>query len=338
MSNTHKPSGWRTFLEKVIVDPCERQRIASILGVNPVSLTRWANGTSNPRSKHLYALLDALPTRREELIALIAEEFPEFRTDIAVKEEMPAQIPPAFYARVLEDYHQLPPGIRNTTVQSMVIQQILAHLNPEQRGMVVYASQCTRPAVQGQKVRSLRIVSGRGNPPWHRMENNMRFFGLESLNGHVVQFQRPILIHEHTQKKRFYPTHYDQTAESIICCPLIRANKIAGSLTIISMQPQYFTDIHVNLVNGYVDLFMLGFESAEFYDFEQIALGIMPSTEIQGPILDQYNTRVTNILIEAARQQPPLNRPEVELQVCQAFEQEFLAMTAQPALTMSLTS
>ena len=336
MSNTHEPPRWRTFLEMLIADTGERQRIANLLGVNPISLTRWASGTSNPRPKHLYALLEALPTQREELIALIVEEFPEFRTDIAVKEEMPAQIPPVFYARVLGAYNQLPPGIRGTTIRGMVLQQMLTHLNPEQRGMVIFASHCTPPRSCEQKVRSLRIIDGRGSPPWHRMENNMLFFGLESLCGHVVQFRRPIHIHEHTQKKRFYPTHYDVKAESIVACPLIRANQIAGCLTIISAHPHYFTDTHMNLINSYLDLFMLGFDATDFYNFEQIALGIMPSCDLQAPILDLFSSRVTALLIKMAHQQPPMTRPEAEQQLWQELEQEFLTMAARSSLPMSI--
>ncbi|GCE23736.1 GAF domain-containing protein [Dictyobacter kobayashii] len=276
MSKTYESPGWRTFLETVIADPTERQRIARTLGINQISLTRWAAGTSNPRLKHLYALLDALPNQRERLIEMIAEEFPEFRTEVAIIEEMPQEIPAVFYAKILEAYNQLTTNLRATTIRALVLQQMLSHLDAQQNGMVIFANQCTQPSCPGQKVRSLRILDGRGNPPWHAIDNNVRFFGLESQIGYAVQVKRPLVIHKQNIKNLWYPIHYDKLAESVVAYPLIRANQVAGCLTLISPKPQHFSETHMSLIHNYADLFMLSFEAADFYDFDQVALGIMP--------------------------------------------------------------
>lgn len=327
MSNTHESPGWRIFLEAVIADPTERQRIARMLGVNQISLIRWASGTSNPRLKHLYALLDALPNHREKLIEMITTEFPEFRADVAVIEEMPQEIPSHFYAKILEAYNQLTKNLQATTIRALVLQQMLSHLDARQEGVVIFACQCTRPCTN-KKVRSLRIIDGRGNPPWHAIDNNVRFFGLESQIGYAVQIKRPIVIHKHLIKKVWYPIHYDKLPESIVAYPLMRANQIAGCLTLVSPKPQHFSEIHMELIRRYVDLFMLSFEPADFYDFDQVMLGIMPSSEVQETILGQFNSRATQLIIEASNQNLPLRRPEAEKQLWPEIEQELLDIAA----------
>ncbi|GHO85182.1 GAF domain-containing protein [Dictyobacter formicarum] len=327
MSNTHELSGWRIFLEAVIADPTEKQRIARILGVNQISLIRWASGTSNPRLKHLYALLEALPNHREKLIEMISTEFPEFRADIAVIEEMPREILSHFYARILEAYNQLSKNLRATTIRSLVLQQMLSHLDARQDGVVIFACQCTQPYA-GKKVRSLRIIDGRGNPPWHAIDNNMRFFGLESQIGYAVQIKRQLVIHKQLIKKLWYPIHYDKLAESVVAYPLIRANQIAGCLTLISPKPQHFSELHMELIRRYADLFMLSFEETDFYDFDQIMLGIMPPSDVQETILDQFNSRATQLIIEASNQALPLTRLEAEKQLWPEIEQELLDIAA----------
>src|SRR6266702_2789146 len=65
---------WRELLGSIIQDAFERQRIASELGINTVTLTRWVQGTSTPRSQHLRRLLSALPHYRDQLFDLISRE------------------------------------------------------------------------------------------------------------------------------------------------------------------------------------------------------------------------------------------------------------------------
>ena len=45
-----KSPAWREVLGQIIEDARERQRIASALGINPITLDRWANHTSKPRA------------------------------------------------------------------------------------------------------------------------------------------------------------------------------------------------------------------------------------------------------------------------------------------------
>ena len=68
-------ASWRELRGKIIADSHERQRIANMLGVNPITLTRWVNNESKPRPQNLRQLLDALPEYHSLLLELIATEF-----------------------------------------------------------------------------------------------------------------------------------------------------------------------------------------------------------------------------------------------------------------------
>ena len=63
---------WRTLLSKMTHASQERQRLAQALGVNPITLSRWANNTSHPHRETLRALPDALPAVGQQLITLLA--------------------------------------------------------------------------------------------------------------------------------------------------------------------------------------------------------------------------------------------------------------------------
>jgi len=56
-----KLSSWRELLESITNNPSERERIATEIGVRPITLTRWASGESTPRPHNLHHLLNALP-------------------------------------------------------------------------------------------------------------------------------------------------------------------------------------------------------------------------------------------------------------------------------------
>jgi hypothetical protein len=321
LSNIDNLPGWRALLETLIADDMERQRIAHTLNINPITLTRWATGITHPRHKHLYALLDALPDVREQLISLIIEEYPEFRIDFAVIEELSPTIPSAFYAQVLEAYNQQPSISRSAKIRDLVLKQMLTHLDAQHKGMLIMVNQCTPTGEQ--KVRSLHLIDGQGTPPWQQIFPTIRFFGLETQIGYAVQMHRPITIHSYKNTPHWQPIQ-DEHEESMITYPLIRADQIAGSLTIISTQAYYFTDIHRELIEHYTDLFLLAFEEADFHAFERIAVGIMPSSPLQKTLTSQFNQRLHELIIVATHERRHQTLSDATLQVYQQMEQELL--------------
>src|SRR5689334_10074892 len=170
---------WRDLLALAISDSQERRRIADELGVNPITLVRWSNGTSNPRPENLRALSVALPQHQAQLAKLIVKEFPMFQN-------MPMSggnrgeasgIPASFYASVMMTYTSSPPHLRGEAVRAQIVQQILAQLDPQQRGMAVMVIRCTRP-LSGQKVCSLQQVSIRVTRSWSNLQEvRACFFG-----------------------------------------------------------------------------------------------------------------------------------------------------------------
>ena len=78
----NKPQTWRELLGDCIADSYERKRIASELGVNAMTLTRWVKHETDPRPQSLRRLLTVLPQYRNLLLELIDKEIAGFSTKI----------------------------------------------------------------------------------------------------------------------------------------------------------------------------------------------------------------------------------------------------------------
>src|SRR6266567_4947169 len=166
-----EPETWRELLGQVTSDHQEKQRIADVVGVNPITLMRWATNKSNPRLDNLRPLLSALPRYRQQLARLIAVEYPHVLNAPPAVTEIAPEIPSAFYARVLNAHTTSPSLLRGSAVSILILQQLLEHLDPQQLGIVAVIVQCMPPSVPGGKVRSLRKTVGRGNSPWSNIEH-----------------------------------------------------------------------------------------------------------------------------------------------------------------------
>src|SRR5713101_5683513 len=130
---------WREMLGNLTSGPQERLRIAQALWVNPVTLIRWAMNISNPRPGKLHALLPVLleeyPHLHQQILISIQQEFPDSYSEQTVKDQVTLEIPAAFYARVLATYATSPPLLRSSTIRTLILQQILGHLDPKQLGL-----------------------------------------------------------------------------------------------------------------------------------------------------------------------------------------------------------
>ena len=97
---------WRELLGNMIANLKERKRIADQLKVNTVTLTRWANDTSNPRQDKLLLLLEALPQYRIQMWVLMEKEFPQFFPGETNDDDISPEIPSAFYDRILRGIYR----------------------------------------------------------------------------------------------------------------------------------------------------------------------------------------------------------------------------------------
>lgn len=286
---------WRILLGKLIVDPRERQRVASMLGINPITLIRWTTGKSNPRSDSLRQLLRVFPEYRQQFIELIQVEIPDFFNEERVTEEPASEIPSAFYSSVLRAYTNSLPNLR-PSIRIIILQQLLTHLDPSYQGLAVSLCLCVPPEA-GQSVRSLREVLGRANPPWHsHLENRTQFLGIESLPGSAVSDGRPIVVPNQSAKGVLFPTHVVEWEESAIAYPIFSANRIAGCLYLSSTLKNFFTEARQELVRGYIDLLVLTFEPHEFYTPAELELGMMPPYKLQQPYLKQFQLHVSQYM------------------------------------------
>jgi len=317
---------WREFLGKVIADPQERQRIADALGVNPITLTRWATNKSNPRQDNLRPLFEALPQHRQLLTELIAQEFPQFITEALTQESIAPTIPSEFYAQVLTVHTTNPTRLRVSTLRLLILQQIIAHLDPHQEGLLAVIAQCVPPKT-GRKVRSMHMTYGRSTPAWGSViENRILFFGAESQMGQAAGTAQPVIVNTPEMREMLFPMHDSPFDTSSLAYPLLQAECIAGCLAVASRQIHYFTHERLELLQEYAHLLVLAFEPEEFYDLQDIELGIMPDPERQQIHLMGFQKRVTQHLIQASQRNQILSRTQAELLVWQELEEEFLHM------------
>ena len=321
---------WRDVLSKIISDSQERQRIADALGIHQVTLQRWVNGTSTPRRERLHALLKIFPEYSQQLSPSLQEAFPGFTLQDTPDEALVPEIPPTFYARVFNTYITSPSAWRSSTICSLVLQQITTHLDPLQMGLVAVIAQCMPPK-EDMKVRSLRATIGRGTSPWHCVETHTEFIGAESVIAHALRTGHLVSLQNHSDLEHWYAPPYQIAAESAVFCPLLQYDRVAGCRCRASSQPHHVSQIHLDLVQSYTDLLLLGFEPHEFYTFDDIALGIMPPFEMQQPLLASFQPRVIQHMLQGSQTLQLLTRSKAEEHVWREIEAELLRLSVEDA-------
>ncbi|HEY7414856.1 MAG TPA: hypothetical protein VH593_06665, partial [Ktedonobacteraceae bacterium] len=202
MESKQASLNWRRYLGERISDPQEKQRLAGAMGVNPVTLARWASTGKRPRidateqekpprpqRESLYKFVKALPASdREKVVASIIEEFPDLTEEeflLRVAPNEPLSIRNTCYEEVLEASAHLSGALRTITIFDLLLDCALQQLDPERLGLSALLVQCTRPLSLGQKVRSLRERFRIGTLPWSHLREERNFYlGAESLAGH----------------------------------------------------------------------------------------------------------------------------------------------------------
>ena len=323
-----EPQTWRELLGRAINDSVERQRIANALDVNTITLSRWANGTSNPRAENMHRLLGTLPRYHPLLLRLIANEFPEFSTDAIVSDEVVQEIPSTCYAQVLSAYADIPASLYFWSVCKLTIQQMLEHLDPHRLGMVIMVAQCTPPAGEN-KIRSLRGTIRQGTLPLSdNLEQEPILLGIESLSGSVVTSCRPITT-QNLKQEHSLKGHLIEELQSATAYPILRRGHIAGCIVVTSAQPNYFTPVRLTLIQHYANLITLAFEPEEFYHPSRIELGVMPPNSVQRPYFSEFRDRVAQVMKTAANNRRPMNSILAEQMVWQQLEEELLGLPIQ---------
>jgi transcriptional regulator with XRE-family HTH domain len=321
-------SAWRLLLGQIIADTAERQRIANELGISPVTLSRWASNTTNPRPQSLQQLLHILPRQRDALYASMCEEFPEITTIVDEHDEgdPSREIPSQFYARVLSAYVETPKIQRFWSIANNVLLQALGQLDPNSIGLAVTIAQCQSPN-PGMPVRSLRESVGRATPPWEsNLEQKAIFLGAESMAGYALTSCRSLVIQSREERGTVYPAHWVQWEESAAAYPIMLAGVVAGCLLVSSTQPGFFLPFRLNLIQNYAELLALAFDPEDFYALDQIDLRVMPQYDRQEQYVSHIQQRTSTIMLQGARDGSPLNFVEAQQIALREVEEAFIAL------------
>src|SRR5206468_2159246 len=113
----------------------------------------------------------------------------------------------------------------------------------------------------GGKVRCLWELVEVGTPPWRGdLATTTLFLGAESLAGYAVASCSPAIIQRLRENPDSLPARKVQYSESAASYPLLRAGSIAGSMTVTSVEPDYFTAPRLSLIESYSRLLVLAFQ------------------------------------------------------------------------------
>ena len=320
---------WRDLLGNIIQDPQERRRLANELGINPVTLTRWVNNESSPRSQSIQRLLNALPQHRKALLDQLRDEFGGLiaEAEDSSTEDLLSKIPSEFYIRVLRTRATIPEVLRFSSLCDLILQQALEQLDPNRIGIAVTVIRCMPPSTD-KKIRSLRESVGRGTPPWDsNLDQQAILLGAESLAGNAVSLGRLVVNQDLSEEHSLSPGYHGQWEESAAAAPIMLEGKISGCLLVSSSQTNYFPQSRQSLVESYADLLALAFETAEFYDPRQIELGLVPFQDVQKLYLSGFRQRLSETMIQATKKQQPLSIFDAEQIVWQQFEAELLGLS-----------
>ncbi len=310
---------WRTFLGDITHDPQEKLRLADIMSVSPITLTRWVSTGSRSHSRSdeergkaprpqlhsLRKLVAALPEYRTRLIPSIIEEYQELSEEdfqqraLQNVSEEPMALSTFCYEQVLEAVATLSGELRFTTISYHIMNYSLQQLDPERLGFTVTLLRCVYPQ-PGYKVRSLQEILRIGTPPWS-MESEERaiFRGAESLAGRSVATLRPYLINNLRAYVGLLPTPEEDEQElSIATCPILRHGLVGGCLRFSSTQPDYFTKERMHLIQKYSHLALEAFERVEYHMPSEIELRLMPDQNAQKPFLLGFSRRLEGVLAQ----------------------------------------
>jgi putative methionine-R-sulfoxide reductase with GAF domain len=308
---------WRAFLGEITREPQEKQRLADIMNVSPITLTRWVNTGSRSRTEQekekpprpqvqsLRKLVAALPEHRAKLIPSILQEYRDLTEDdfqqstLQSMTEEPISIPTICYEQVLEAAATLTGELRFTTICDHLLNYALQQLDPERLGFAITILKCVQPQ-SGYKVRSQQEVLRIGTPPWNGERQERQIFrGAESLAGRAITTSRSYEVGNINTYVGWLPTSKEDDDEvSIAVCPILRARRVAGCLHFSSTQADYFTRERMRLIQKYAYLVLEAFEEADFYAAQDIELRLMPNAKAQEPFLRSFNSRVEEVMAQ----------------------------------------
>jgi hypothetical protein len=287
-----------------------------------MTLSRWANGESNPQRPHLIRLVQVVqPQHRQELLEALEMHYPEIH--FWLRNDTPDKISSQFFEEVLNVRTTTTESLRFWRISDMVLKQALIQLDPNRSGVAIKLLQCMSPSLNG-KIRSLRERAGKGTPPWTSdLEHDVLFLGLESMSGYTAEV-RHLVSDDDLRKNKPFPAYRDKDEMSAAAHPIRFEGRLAGVLLASSTKANYFNQQHLGLLTTFSDIISLAFDEKDFYPVELVELRAMPRPEVQRRIIASFRQRVTNKFQDTTQKELHLDNFEVEQQVWQEIELELL--------------
>src|SRR5712691_1500021 len=92
---------WQHLLLHILKLPGEQQRMATAMGLSPMTLARWARGESHPQRSHLTHLVQVVqPQYRDELLNALEASYADIQSWL--KDETADHISSEFFAELLD--------------------------------------------------------------------------------------------------------------------------------------------------------------------------------------------------------------------------------------------
>jgi len=316
---------WRELLSNIISNPAERERMASEIGIHPITLMRWASGETTPRSHKLQQLIRIVPKQYQAQFRVLLDTSSTLPNVDFEEAESLIQIPYKLIMDVLEMCANTSDLLRTWSIARLVLPEALKQLDTERLGMIITIVRCMPPTHDG-KIRSLRESLGQGTGPWNgNLEEKALLLGAESLAGHVTSSCRLEQVGDLRSNRTFLPAYQGEHEISAVAAPIMRASRVAGCLLFSSTQPNYFaSEERLTLVSAYTHLIALALDVSDFYNPNLIDLYIMPPLEVQQIHIGSFRQRVLKLMQESSNSEHRLPSAQAEQLVWQQFEELLL--------------
>jgi hypothetical protein len=225
-----------------------------------------------------------------------------------------------------------PQPIYRQSMQDLILQQALEHLDPERHGLSVTLAICVPPR-HGYKVRSLLEIDGLGTPPWPRnLAEKPIFLGAESLVGYAVGNARSCVINSRDEVT-FFSVHWTEHERSAGAFPILRQARVAGGLIVASAQEDFFTPPRISAIENYAHLAACAFELEDTFNTTDLELWMMPSYTLQSPYFADYNQRLSQKFAEVAAVGKQASLQQIRQLVWQDFEDVLLQVFLQTGMS-----
>lgn len=237
---------------------------------------------------------------------------------------MPLEISAQEYAHLLHTFTITPPKLRLWTMFDLILRQLLDQLDPDGQGIGVTIALCVPPP-SGSRVRSLRVVFGKGTGPWQPyLGRRTRFLGVESCAGYALGTGRTIVIHDSVQQAQMCPKSYPPLTQSAVTSPLRRFSSVAGVLNVFSLQKHYFVQDRLHLVEQYAHLLAAMLDAEFFYALETIDLCPLPTPLEQQQEIRRFRGDVKLKIQQATLARRSLTILQAEELVWQEIEEKLI--------------